>query len=126
MTAACLDLGYDHVVDVGVCLGLDVPIYLIRHSPPADLAPAGGSLVHGMKYLRADEHPTPADTRAELEDFARVVGADPARATEVRYLHRMMVTAAVATPERGGLAGRPGIASAGLPGVPVAGDGWGP
>jgi hypothetical protein len=38
----------------------------------------------------------------------------------------MVVTGVTPTPERGGLAGRPGITSAGLPGVLVAGDWVGP
>ncbi|MDP1819572.1 MAG: FAD-dependent oxidoreductase [Acidimicrobiales bacterium] len=124
--AACLDLGFDHVPDVTVVLGVDRPVYLIRHAPPADLAPPGGSVVHAMRYLTADEHPEPGAGRAELTDYAKVAGADPADAVEQRYLHRMVVCSVVPTPQRGGLAGRPGISSAGPPGVLVAGDWVGP
>jgi len=126
VAAACLDLGFDHVPDVTVVLGVDMPIYLIRHAPPADLAPPGGSVVHAMRYLLSDEQPSAADARGSLAAYAKVGGADPDEAVEQRYLHRMVVTGVTPTPERGGLAGRPGISSAGLPGVLVAGDWVGP
>ena len=126
VAAACLDLGFDHVPDVTVVLGIDRPIYLIRHAPPADLAPEGGSVVHAMRYLMTDERPTADDARHSLAEYAKVAGADPDAAAEQRYLHHMVVTGVTPTPHRGGLAGRPGITSAGLAGVLVAGDWVGP
>ena len=45
---------------------------------------------------------------------------------EERFLRRMTVVGATPTPATGGLAGRPGIDSTGLPGVFVAGDWVGP
>lgn len=124
--AACLDLGLDHVPDTGVLLGIDRPLYAIRHTPAAALAPPGGAVVHAMRYLRADERPDPAAARTELEEHLRLAGTDPDRATVVRYLHRMTVVSSLATPDRGGLSGRPDHDSAGLDHVVVAGDWVGP
>jgi len=119
---SCLDLGLAEPPPTRVLLGLDRPLYLICHAPPARLAPAGGAVVHGMRYLHAAEAPSAAELRGELEDHARLAGIDPAGAEEVRYRHRMVSAGALPTPETGGLAGRPGVTSAGFDGVFVAGD----
>jgi phytoene dehydrogenase-like protein len=124
--ASCLDVGLDHVPELTTLLGVDRPLYAIRHSPPAALAPAGGSVVHAMHYLREDEHLEAGASRAVLEEHLAVAGIDVAGVATARYLHRMTTVSALATPERGGLAGRPGIASASVPGVLVAGDWVGP
>jgi len=124
--ASCLDVGLDHVPDTGVLLGIDRPLYAIRHTPAAALAPPGSSVVHALRYLRADERLDPATSRAELEDHLRAAGTDPSRATVARYLHRMIVVPALATPDRGGLGGRPRCDSAALDHVQVAGDWVGP
>lgn len=123
---SCLDLGLDTVPDVGTLLGLDRALYLVRHSPPARLAPAGGAVVHAMRYLKADEEPTVGGWRAELEEHCRLAGLEPDDAEEARYLHRMVACGALPTPESGGLAGRVGVADTGLDGVFVAGDWIGP
>jgi phytoene dehydrogenase-like protein len=124
--ASCLDVGLDHVPDLTVLLGVDRPLYAIRHSPPAALAPAGCSVVHAMQYLRADQHLDPSAGRATLEEHLRVAGVDADRAVHARYLHRMTVVSALPTPGRGGLAGRPAVDSAGPDRVLVAGDWVGP
>jgi len=123
---SCLDLGLPFVPDTPVLFGVDRPLYLSRHAPPAALAPAGGSVVHVMRYLRAGEQRSAAEGRAELEAHARLAGIDPERAAEARYLHRQVACPAIPVPERGGLAGRPGAAVPGLDGVLVAGDWVGP
>ena len=123
--AACLDMAFAEVPDMTVLLGLDRPLYLIRHSPPADLAPAGGALVHGLRYLRPDEDPSPDVVRAELTDHARIAGLEPERAVHVRYLHRMTVCGALPVPGVG-LAGRAGVGDTWHEGVLVAGDWVGP
>jgi 2-polyprenyl-6-methoxyphenol hydroxylase-like FAD-dependent oxidoreductase len=123
--AACLDMGFASPPDMTVLLGLDRPLYLIRHCPPAALAPPGGSVVHGLRYLRPDEDPSPEAARAELVEHARVAGIDPDAAALVRYLHRMTVVGAV--PVAGvGLAGRVDVGHTGHDGVLVAGDWVGP
>jgi hypothetical protein len=123
--AACLDMGFATPPDMTVLLGLDRPLYLIRHCPPADLAPAGGSVVHGLRYLRPDEDPSPDAARAELVEHARLAGIDPDAAAHARYLHRMTVAGAVPVPGVG-LAGRIDVGDTGHDGVLVAGDWVGP
>src|SRR5690606_33696618 len=77
---ACLDLGMAAWPRRArpVLLDLDRPLYLIRHDPPAALAPAGGAVVHAMCYLRADDDRPAAEVRAELEAHCRLAGIDPA------------------------------------------------
>jgi len=123
---ACLDLGLAEPPGVRVLLGLDRPLYLICHAPPARLAPAGGAVVHAMRYLHAAESPSAAEARGDLEAHARLAGIDPAEAEEARYRHRMAAAGALPIPATGGLAGRPGVDSTGLDGVYVAGDWLGP
>jgi phytoene dehydrogenase-like protein len=123
---ACLDLGLAEPPEVRVLLGLDRPLYLICHAPPARLTPAGGAVVHGMRYLHATESPSAAEARGDLEAHARLAGIEPAEAEEARYRHRMVVAGALPVPATGGLAGRPGVDSTGLDGVFVAGDWLGP
>jgi hypothetical protein len=123
--AACLDMGFASPPDMTVLLGLDRPLYLIRHCPPAALAPPGGSVVHGLRYLRPDEDPSPAVARAELIEHARLAGIDANAASHVRYLHRMTVAGAVPGPGVG-LLGRVDVRDTGHAGVLVAGDWVGP
>jgi phytoene dehydrogenase-like protein len=123
---ACLDLGLAEPPPTRVLLGLDRPLYLICHAPPARLAPAGGAVVHGLRYLRAAEDPPAAELRGELEAHARLAGIDVAAVEEARYRHRMVSTGALPTPETGGLTRRPGVTSSGFGGVFVAGDWLGP
>src|SRR5690606_6974570 len=101
----------------------DRPLYLIRHDPPAALAPAGGAVVHAMCYLRADDDRPAAEVRAELEAHCRLAGIDPAGAEEVRVLHRMVACGALPGPAAGGRRGRPGVEGAGWAGAFAAG-GW--
>jgi phytoene dehydrogenase-like protein len=119
---ACLDIGLAAPPPVPSLFGLDRPLYLVRHGPPADLAPPGAAVVHAVRYLRAGETATAAEVRAELEEHARLAGIDPDAAEQVRYLHRMVACGALPTPETGGLAGRATVADTGLDGVLVAGD----
>jgi phytoene dehydrogenase-like protein len=123
--AACLDMGFAAPPRMTVLLGMDRPLYLIRHCPPAALAPPGGSVVHGLRYLRPDEDPSPDAARAELIEHARVAGIEPQAAAHVRYLHRMTVVGAVPVPGVG-LAGRINVGDTGHDGVLVAGDWVGP
>ncbi len=123
---ACLDLGLAAPPATRVLLGLDRPLYLICHAPPAELAPRGAAVVHAMRYLRSDEPASAVDARTELEEHCRIAGIDPDGAERVRYLHRMVACGALATPATGGLAGRPGVADTDLDGVFAAGDWLGP
>ena len=120
VTAACLDVGVaGHRPPV--VFGLDRPLYLSPHAPPGNLAPAGASLVHVLRYGAGDAR----GDRRELRDLARVAGVDDERVVQERFLARMVVSHLLPTPAQG-LAGRPGVAVEGAPGVLVAGDWVGP
>ncbi len=123
---ACLDLGLADIPETAVLLGVDRPFYLIRHAPPAELAPPGAALVHTLWYLRSGEDPSPAEARAALSEHCRMAGIEPDQAEEQRYLHRMVVCGALAVPENGGLVGRPSVTDTGAAEVLVAGDWVGP
>jgi phytoene dehydrogenase-like protein len=95
-------------------LGLDEPTYLSRHSPPEQRRT---HLLSLMSYERAD--------LGELEALADVL--QPGWRHELtlhRHLPRMVAVSALATPQTGGLAGRPGVEV--RPGLFAAGDWIGP
>jgi len=120
-TAACLDLGLRKPPEHRFILGLGEPLYLSVHGPPADLAPAGQSVVHVMRYGAR----TSGEDRPRLEALATAAGVGQADVVVERFLHRMVV--AHAAPRPGvGLAGRPAVTVDGAPGVYVAGDWVGP
>lgn len=120
VNAACLDLGLRGDRPF-LLFGLDEPLYLSRHCPPGDLAPAGGSVVHVMRYgtrqARVD--------RAELGSYARLAGIADDQIVEERFLADMVVTHLLPNPQAG-LAGRPGVAVARAEGIYLAGDWVGP
>lgn len=120
VTAACLDLGL-RGARPGVRIAIDEPLYLSRHSPPGDLAPAGGSLVQVMRYGARDARLD----RAELRRFARLAGIADHQVVEERFAAEMIVTHVLPRPEVG-LSGRPGVAVPGAPGIYLAGDWVGP
>lgn len=124
--AACLDLGLSEPPPTRVLLGVDRPLYLICHGPPARLAPDGGAVVHAIRYLGAAERPSATEARGQLEHHARLAGIEPDTVEQARYRHRMVCFGALPTPATGGVAGRPGVTSTGLDGVFVAGDWLGP
>jgi phytoene dehydrogenase-like protein len=120
VTAACLDLGLrgPHPSTV---IGVDEPWYLSCHCPPGALAPAGGSVVHVMRYGARDA----ALDRAELHRFAALAGIARDQIVAERFLEVHVVTDVLPGPEVG-LAGRPAVAVPGAPGVYLAGDWVGP
>ncbi len=118
--AACLSLGL-RGRRPPIVFGMDSPLYLSPHSPPGDLAPKGGSLVHLLRYGTRNGH---AD-RDELWDLARLAGISSEHVVEQRFLARMVVSHVLPSPEKG-LYGRPAVPVAGVPGVFVAGDWVGP
>jgi phytoene dehydrogenase-like protein len=120
-TAACLDLGLRRAPERTVLFGVDRPLYLSTHTPAADMAPSGSHVVHLMRYGARN-----ADLdRAELWEHARVAGVQDDDVVEQRFLARMVTNHAVPVPGSG-LAGRPSIAAAGIPGVYLAGEWVGP
>jgi len=120
VTAACLDLGLrgPHPSTV---IGVDVPWYLSCHCPPGALAPAGGSVVHVMRYGARDA----GLDRAELQRFAALAGIASDQIVAERFLEVHVVTDVLPGPDVG-LAGRPAVAVPGAPGVYLAGDWVGP
>jgi phytoene dehydrogenase-like protein len=122
-TAACLELGLSRPARVTTAFGVDRPLYLNHHAPPAGgLAPEGAALVHVMRYQEPD-HGAGADAdRAELWDHARAVGITDDLVQEQRFLSRMVVVGGYPTADQGGLPSRPPVAVEGRPGLTVAGD----
>ncbi len=120
-TAACLDLGVRQPPSPRVLFGVDEPLYLSTHCPPADLAPPGQAVVHLMRYgARAA-----APDRAQLMRMAAAVGITDDSVDEQRFLARMTVTHGAPVPGDG-MRGRPNIDAAAAPGVFVCGDWVGP
>jgi phytoene dehydrogenase-like protein len=120
-TAACLDLGVRRPPAHRVAFGLDEPLYLSTHCPPAQLAPAGSAVVHVMRYgARGSEVDRP-----NLEALAHRAGIDDADIVTQRFLHRMVVAHRLPQPGLG-LRGRPPVQVQGMRGVFVAGDWVGP
>jgi phytoene dehydrogenase-like protein len=120
VTAACLDLGL-RGCRPPLLFGLDEPLYLSRHCPPGDLAPAGGSVVHVMRYGAREAQLD----RVELRGYAALAGITDEHIVEERFLADMVVTHMLPSPQRG-LAGRPGVEVPGAPGIYLAGDWVGP
>ncbi len=120
-TAACLDLGLRRPPSPPVVFGVDVPLYLSTHCPPAKLAPPGQAVVQLLRYgARTAE----ADA-AQLWGLAATAGITEADVVTDRFLHRMVVSHALPRPGHG-LAGRPPVTVPGLEGVTIAGDWVGP
>ncbi len=124
--AACLDLGVRGAARCPVLFGVDEPLYLSTHQPPARLAPPGVVVVCVARYLSPCDASSPAVQRAELDEHARLAGVDATALIASRYLHRMTVVGAMATAAGGGLAGRVAVTGSGAPNVFLAGDWVGP
>lgn len=99
-----------------LALGVDRPLYLSVHSEVARLAPAGGAVVHTIRYGGAGP-----DGEAELEGLLdRVQPGWRAHVVERRYLPRITVAHALPRPDR------PRPEASGMDGVFLAGDWVGP
>lgn len=108
-------------------LGMDRPLYLSVHSATAQLAPAGGALIHTIKYLDPSRPSDPRADEAELTGLLDEV--QPGwRDVEVdrSFLPAMVVSNALVTAAGGGLRGRADVAVPGLANVYLAGDWIGP
>ena len=119
---SCLDLALRRVPEHRFILGVGRPVYCINHCPPASLAPNGGAVVHVMRYLGTNEHPSADSTRSELRGIAEIAGVRAADIVYDRYLHSMTAVSLLTTPDSGGLKGRPPVVVADAPGVFLAGD----
>jgi phytoene dehydrogenase-like protein len=122
---ACLDVALRHLPEphhLGA-LGIDRPLYLVVHSASAQLAPAGGAVIHTIRYLEPGEQ---ADTKAvEQELEALLDRLQPGWNREVvarQFLPHMHATNAIVQAHLGGLPGRPGPEVPGIGNLFVAGD----
>ena len=122
IVASCLDVAASRQADPPIVFGVDTPLYLSTHCPPATLAPVGTTIVHLMRYGGATDA---AAGRAELTALAMRAGLDASVVTEQRYLHRMTVIHGRPDVQRG-LGGRAPVAVDGADGMFVAGDWVGP
>jgi phytoene dehydrogenase-like protein len=125
-SVSCLDLGLSVPARHPIVFGIDAPLYLSTHCPPADLAPEGHTLVSLLRYLPAADMTTADEDRATLLAHARLAGVEPQHIVMQRFLRRMTAVTAIPIPAAGGLAGRPGVDVPGRQGAFVAGDWVGP
>jgi hypothetical protein len=119
---ACLDVAARRVPSPGWVLGVDDPLYCTIQSPPARQSPAGAAVLGVVRYGVRSADADRADLRAHLGRAG--VAADDV--VFERFLARMVVSGARPTAAGGGLAGRPGVADSGHPGILLAGDWIGP
>ena len=126
--AACLDVALDRLPrpERTFALGIDAPLYASVHSAVARLAPEGGALIHLLRYGGLGGE---SGAHREQELAALLDALQPGWRGHVvrqRFVPDLVVTSALVTAEKGGLAGRPGPAVPDVPGLYVAGDWVGP
>ena len=123
--AACLDVALSKLPapQSTFALGLDVPLYFSVHSTTAKVAPEGGAVVHVAEYLTTGAKGDAARLEALFE---RMQPGYRDALVDRRFLPHLTVSHALPLAEDGGLAGRPDVDAAGIPGVYVAGDWVGP
>ena len=124
MRVACLDVALARLplLHGRFALGVEQPHYFSVHSATAKIAPDNGALIHVAKYLGTDVSAA-HDVEQELEGVLDVMQPGWREVIVARhFLPRMTAAQALATAAQGGLAGRPGPAVPGLPGLYVAGD----
>jgi phytoene dehydrogenase-like protein len=105
-----------------VAFGADTPVYFSVHSTVAALAPAGGAMIHVLKYLRPGET---ADRHEEIELETLMDTMQPGwkdRLVFKQYLPSLTVAHAEVTAAQGGTIGRPPSRVAGFDNVCIAGD----
>jgi glycine/D-amino acid oxidase-like deaminating enzyme len=129
--AAVLDVATETIASTPVLFGIDRPLYWSVHAPVAHLTLATASLGTAMQYLPVGAaRPPHEESRRQLEDHARVAGADVDGAIFTRFLRAMTVHHGVPTAAAGGLAGRPTVAAYEAEpttrGIFIAGDWVGP
>ena len=126
---ASLDVGFPHAWGDRrpFALGIDTPTYLSVHAPVADLAPAGHTLVHVMRYLPNHETADSDRDRADCEALLdRVHPEWRSRADHVSFRPRLVASTDQPAAAHGGLGGRPSVEVPGVQGLFVAGDWVGP
>lgn len=122
---ACLSVAARRGADPPLLFGIDEPLYLSTHCPPAGLAPDGVTVVEVMRYRTTGEEGDPRADRAQLEALLARTGIGPDEVVRSRYLHRMVALHGIPDPSVG-LRGRPPVAVDAADGLFVAGDWVGP
>lgn len=118
-TAACLELAVQQPPRFQLLLGIDQPLYLARHAPPAELSRvAGVDVVHVARYGATSA----GSDREQLWAHAASAGVRRADVVADRFLARMTVTGGVPLASAGGLPGRPPVEVSGAVGLFIAGD----
>lgn len=103
-----------------VAFGTERPLYFSVHSATAKLAPEGGAVVHVMRY-DTDGEPRAAEQELEgVMDLLQPGWRDVVQ--HRRFLPAMVAANDLVTAERGGLAGRPGVAVQEAGALFLAGD----
>lgn len=125
VAAACLELGVRRPPTSPLLLGIDQPVYLSMHAPPADLAPDGAAVVHVVRYLRHDEEIEHRTVREQLRTVAATAGIHRDDIVEERFLAHMTVAGGTPTGPHGAT-GRPEVLDPTRPGILFAGDWVGP
>ncbi|MDO7907742.1 FAD-dependent oxidoreductase [Paenibacillus sp. JX-17] len=124
--AACLDLVVSGMPqqDTKFVLGIEAPWYYSNHSQAALLTDGRAhEVIHVMKYLPASGRSDAKEDKRELENFLDIIQPGWRRyVIQERFLPRMLVSHGTVTAVNGGLAGRPGPAVKGRPGLFIAGD----
>jgi len=123
LKAASLDLGLTKLPRPAAtfALGLDLPLYFSVHSAAARLAPAGGAMLHAMRYLKEGE--SAEEREQELETL--VDDIQPGWRdfmVRKRYIPNLTVSNAMVTASNGGLHGRMPVRVPEVENLYVAGD----
>ncbi|MCW5893618.1 MAG: NAD(P)/FAD-dependent oxidoreductase [bacterium] len=126
--AACLDVALRALPRPGAvfALGVDTPSYLSVHTAVARLAPAGGAVVHVMRYLEPDPPPAKVVEQSLEATLDLVQPGWRAAVVTRRFLPGMLAASALVRAAQGGLRGRPGPQVTGAANCAVAGDWVGP
>jgi phytoene dehydrogenase-like protein len=126
---ACLDLALSRLPSPKhpVVFDLEQPRFMTAQSSFAQVAPAGGAVIHLFKQNDPRLPADPRQDRLELEALLdRFQPGWREVVVEARFLPRMLATSSLPLASQGGLSGRPGPRSPDLANVYFAGDWVGP
>jgi glycine/D-amino acid oxidase-like deaminating enzyme len=127
---SCLNVGTTAPPPTRIVLGLDEPVYLSTHCPPAKLTADetdGRAVVQLMRYQRSNtDTMSPHESRSSLESLLRLSGIPDNLVVESEYLHSMVACSAIPTAALGGMAGRTTSGATRHANVLLAGDYVGP